>query len=81
MMTFSFSFAARSMIACNSAFCSWELKVLLEGQSILATLATHAARNSRGAAGGVILDEWYVVTDGAASVGKAVKGAANSRSQ
>jgi hypothetical protein len=40
------------MIAYNSAFCCDVPRPLLEGQSILATVATHAARYSRAGFGG-----------------------------
>src|SRR5690349_4258839 len=59
-MAFSFSRAARSRTATNSAFCSAVVRSFREGQSMLATVATQAARNSRNGAGGLSEHSWYV---------------------
>src|SRR6266850_4725611 len=59
MIAFSLSFTARSRIARSSAFCSPVFNPFLEGQSIFATVATQAARNSRTGLGGVIREGSY----------------------
>src|SRR5471032_3046661 len=51
-MAFRFSDLARSRMAIASACCFSVLRLLRLGQSILATVDTQAARNSRGAGGG-----------------------------
>src|SRR3954465_7835679 len=52
MIAFRLSALARSRIRTASACCWAGVKLFRLGQSILATVDTHAARNSRGAAGG-----------------------------
>src|SRR5258708_29695954 len=56
MIALSFNCAARLKIAKSSAFCSAEERSFREGQSMFATVATHAARNSRAGAGGTSWD-------------------------
>src|ERR1035438_2928393 len=59
MMAFNLSRAARSRMASNSAFCSGVLSVLRDGQSMFATVATQAPRNSRAGSGGITLEGPY----------------------
>ena len=54
MMVLRFKRTAASRRVTSSYFCSKTLRPGLEGQSMLATVATQAARNSRGGEGGVI---------------------------
>ena len=60
MMAFNLSWAARSRIAINSAFCSAVLSPFFEGQSMFATVATQAARNSLTGLGGMTFEGPYV---------------------
>jgi len=61
-MAFRFSALARSRIASTSACCFATGRLLRLGQSMLATVDTQAARNSRGAGGG-----WSPVNGGCAT--------------
>src|SRR5436309_7672718 len=63
-MALSLSWAARSRMASNSAFCSAVLSPFLDGQSMLPTVATQAARNSRTAWGGRTEQRSYVAARG-----------------
>src|SRR5437879_12899404 len=60
MTAFNLSCVALSIIATSSAFCSAVLSLGDEGQSILATDAIQAARNSRVGAGGCTFEGTYV---------------------
>ena len=53
MIAFNFNCTARSSNAINSAFCSATLRPGLDGQSLFATVTSHAPRNSRAGGGGV----------------------------
>src|SRR3982751_1858939 len=53
-MAFRFSARERSRMAMASACCLAIVRLLRLGQSILATVDTQAARNSRGAGGGML---------------------------
>ena len=52
MTALRFNFTAKSRRASNSSFCCWTGRPGFEGQSMLPTLAIHAARNSRRTGGG-----------------------------
>ena len=57
-MAFNLSCEARFRIANNSACCSCVLSAFRDGQSMFATVATHAARNSRTGSGGTTCENW-----------------------
>ena len=58
-------------MATASACCLAAFRFGLLGQSILATVETQAARNSRGAGGGVLLSAWTVGTAADGALGPA----------
>src|SRR5450432_2128246 len=58
MMALRCSCIARSSSESSSTFCSATVRPGLDGQSMFATVATHAPRNSRGGDGGVKETGW-----------------------
>src|ERR1017187_964238 len=52
IIAFNFNCIARSSNEISSAFCSATLRPGLDGQSLLATVTSHAPRNSRAGGGG-----------------------------
>jgi len=59
-IAFRFMALARSRMAIASACCCGAFRFCRLGQSMLATVETQAARNSRGAAGGSLPLAWIV---------------------
>src|SRR5207237_8855886 len=65
---------ARSRMAISSAFCSAVLSPFLEGQSMFATVAIHAPRNSRNGRGGVAAGSEAVAGQASAFRNNAING-------